>query len=338
MTTTGKGLTSRQALVLMGTLGVGIAGLAMLRGPGPASSFANPAPIEDRWASLPPTLEFRATIRDFRGKNERGGHADFEAYLNSTARVGLVRRELDADGKPVLASTTGLGDITREFLDSAGRPIPPIWSHAAGSPREVVDAQTAPTDARLTSFDDAPGVITPRTGPQITSAEGFAQWYRDVPGVNASVVIPLTLRRQPNTSMYVFDSARDEPWKSRGGFFPINGDLYGNFGSTRRNYHFTTELEADFVYQAGQNQVFHFTGDDDVWVFIDNKLVLDLGGLHPRREQYLELDRVPWLEDGALYTMKLFHAERHTTESNFRIATSIRFRSVEPPPATLLGD
>jgi fibro-slime domain-containing protein len=185
---------------------------------------------------------------------------------------------------------------------------------------------------------DTPGQLAAQSDARVTSAESFRQWYRDTPGVNVSTAVSLTLSRREGTNVYVFDSSVNEPYKTLGGFFPINGQLYGNYGTTGRNFHFTTELEVDFRYQRGQDQIFTFAGDDDVWVFIDGKLVIDLGGVHGPRSQTIDLDRLSWLEDGGVYRLKVFHAERRTFGSNFKIETTLRLRTVQPPQSSSLAD
>lgn len=270
----------------------------------------------DPYTALPASFTLAATVRDFRASGEPGGHPDFQRW-SGDVRVGLLEPMLDGQGKPVVRSLTGSG-IAAPFLNAAGEPINPALYNA--------------------NLGDVQGQLSTQTEPRFTSPESFNQWYRDVPGTNASTAVSLTLTRVPGTDRYVFDSAVAEPYRTRGGFFPIDGELYGNFQSTGRNFHFTTELETEFQFRRNEGQVFRFAGDDDVWVFIDNVLVIDLGGVHPPRAQAIDLDRLSWLRDGQNYRLKVFHAERRTSGSNFRIETTLRLRQVDAPPSSALFD
>jgi fibro-slime domain-containing protein len=280
-------------------------GMLVMLGAGQAIAPSSVAAADDQQESY----QLTAIIRDFKAKELEGGHPDFQAYAGTT-RVGLVDEQLGDDGKPVLKSLCGQR-IVSEFKDAQGRNINPAMFDP--------------------DLSDTAGVLEARTDKRVTSEESFSSWYRDVPGVNMTAQVDLTFVEQGDTGVFVFDSAVDPFYRIRGGFFPIDGELFGDYGSWGSNFHFTTEIDTEFTYKRGAGWVFKFTGDDDVWVFIDGRLVIDLGSLHPIREQFLELDRLDWLADGEVYQLKIFHAERRTSASNFRMETTIPLRSVELP-------
>merc|ERR1712129_513162 len=102
-------------------------------------------------------------------------------------------------------------------------------------------------------------------------------------------------------------------------FFPIDhlGDLHPTY---RHNFWFTLEMHTAFRYHGGEK--FEFPGVDDLWVFINGSLAIDLGGMHKPLSKSVELDTLG-LNKGQLATLDLFFAERHTTQSNFRMETTI---------------
>lgn len=173
--------------------------------------------------------------------------------------------------------------------------------------------------------DGKPVLSSPAPFPrQVTDATTFGQWYADVAGVNQRVEVELALVEQ-RPGFFVFDDQT---------FYPVDGQGFNeptmvNEGTPPapvvHNFHFTTEVHTSFVYRGGEQ--FTFIGDDDLWLFINGQLVIDLGGLHGALPSTVQLDAQAarlGMVVGQSYPMDIFHAERRTDGSTFRIETTIQ--------------
>ena len=201
----------------------------------------------------------------------------------------------------------------------------------------------------------------PKT-PSTLGAASFAAWFEDTAGTNLSAPLDIPMVAGGNGS-FAFDTAL---------FFPIDGKLFaaeagdpdkGPFKSDDgnvRNFHFSYELHTTFRYDAGN--VFTFRGDDDVFVYINDRLAVNLGGIHVPMSAKLDLDQgrleltvedqwkdlvklhtdaalgftedIPGgvagsvdlgIEAGKVYAMDFFFLERNCCASNFRVETNFVF-------------
>lgn len=127
-------------------------------------------------------------------------------------------------------------------------------------------------------------------------------------------------------------------------FDPINGKYYGNNGNRyleivdpnqtdlthyykNTNYNMTLEGHAQFIFYEDDNLYFNFTGDDDVYLYINGIRVLDMGGGHAISKCGITLNKVKelcGLKDGQVYDFDFYYMERHGTAANFGIETNIK--------------
>jgi fibro-slime domain-containing protein len=112
-------------------------------------------------------------------------------------------------------------------------------------------------------------------------------------------------------------------------------------GAGLHNFHFTTEVHYWFTYDASTSATLDFTGDDDVWVFLNGKLAVDLGGLHPPENGSVTVNATTaptyGLVSGNVYRISVFHAERKREGSSFRL-TLDGFKTSRSECGAICGD
>jgi fibro-slime domain-containing protein len=234
-------------------------------------------------------------------------------FVNKVAAVMLV-----VSAGAASAATISLSGTVRDFRADGAN-----FEGAGGGGAGMVAGTLSGASPTLTAYG-ASQVSN-------TGAGAFDNWYGRPFDSSNTLSYALTLNEtSPGSGTYTYSS---------NSFFPIDNQLYGN-ESRSHNYHFTYAIASTFSYVKGAGQLFSFTGDDDVWVYFDNLLGIDLGGVHGAQSQTVNLDTLfsgANERDSGTYSFNFFFAERHTTESNLTITTSlvIQDNNGVPEPGSL---
>lgn len=251
--------------------------------------------------------------KDFENKNR------FMAINNSTINEDGSGTRYDYAYQGLVKDKTSTGDATGEPLlkDTTTTTVEPHFN------KEFLSG-TNTKNAKLGDVYD--NVAFPFTKRQIFDEDqGVDYWYFD------SQDTTLYLKQDSTTEQYFLKSSTENRERSRNldsnsaqksinkngqsvsfyGYFPFNETATAGRASTY-NYGFGTKLQMDFTLtddgmvetnKTGEdgkkektNIKFFFSGDDDVWVFIDGKLALDVGGAHGKVSGLLEFGEIETTE------------------------------------------
>jgi fibro-slime domain-containing protein len=315
---------------------------------------------EPGWTCKQPELGDKMLVpviyRDFKFQKP----SDFEAGVTGQekASVGMVEKDLDKDGKPVYTGVTG-GGIHVESKDTfaqwfrntkdvnhatAAKLV--LWKNESGA---YVNRYGANGEQW---YNTEPAYYCGNVGAELTDADGKAipctSKYAtstdcDKKKAEGKEMLKCFAEDGSYKATYIVSKVDGNPL-----FFPVDGDNFSPASEAKyaqvpplydpaatwpkdvdengkdrlHNFSFTSEVRYWFKYESGKTYKLDFVGDDDVWVFINKKLAVDLGGIHSPVPGNVDVTKLSNLKPGNVYEAVVFQAERQTTGSSYQLTLS----------------